>query len=255
MIDTLQLEEELDDDELEPDPLSPFLAEGLITEVLGELKSGKEGTVYSCRANPSTGFDLLAIKVYRPRSRRNFKNDAVYREGIPILNGHDARAVKKKSDWGKEFEFGSWLYHEYEQLRTLSDAGADVPKPIALRGNAMLMQYIGDEAGAAPKLQEVRLSPAEVRPLFDRVLSNIELFLRLDKVHGDLSPYNILYHHGAITIIDFPQTVDARQNQNALMLLERDLDNVCRYWSRYGVKSDAQRMSRFLWEQYQYAEL
>lgn len=255
MIDSLQLEDELEEEDLEPDPLTPFLAEGLITEVLGELKSGKEGTVYSCRAHPSTGFDLLAVKVYRPRSRRNFKNDALYREGVPILNGHDARAVKKKTEWGKRYEFGSWLYHEYEQLKTLSDAGADVPKPIALRGNAMLMQYIGDEDGAAPKLQEVRLQPAEVRPLFDRVLSNVELFLRLDKVHGDLSPYNILYYGGAITIIDFPQTVDPRQNQNALTLLGRDLENVCRYWSRYGVQSDPARMSRFLWQRYQFADL
>lgn len=257
MIDDMLLDVAIDaeDDETEPDPLEPFIAEGLITEVLGELKSGKEGTVYCCRANPSTGYDLLAAKVYRPRTRRSFKNDSAYREGAVILNQRDARAVKRKSDWGRSYEFGSWLHREFETMQILSDAGADVPRPLVLGGNAMLMEFIGNTAGAAPPLHQVRLGPSEVRPLFDRALRNVELFLRLNYVHGDLSAYNILYWQGAITIIDFPQAVDPRANPNALELLMRDLDNICRYWGRFGVLSDSTRMAHHLWGQFLRDEL
>jgi RIO kinase 1 len=243
------------DEEEEADPLAPFFGEGLITDVLGEVKSGKEGTVYCCRAAPSSGLTLLAAKVYRPRGQRNFKNDAIYREGIVIRNGHDRRAVKRKSDWGREFQFGSWLAHEHEVLTLLYEAGADVPRPIRLAGNALLMEYIGDHGGAAPALAQVRLADREVRPLYERVLGNIELLLRLDWVHGDLSPYNILYHQGRITLIDFPQAVDPRANHNALDLLSRDLENVSRYFGRYGVQSNSERMAQHLWGRFLRAEL
>jgi RIO kinase 1 len=253
LIDDLILDEE--EEAEEADPLAPFFAEGLITDILGEVKSGKEGTVYCCRAAPSTGLSLVAAKVYRPRGQRNFKNDAIYREGIVIRNGHDRRAVKRKSEWGREFEFGSWLAHEHEVLTLLCEAGADVPRPIRLAGNALLMEYIGDANGAAPCLQHVRLADSEARPLFERVLGNIELFLRLDWVHGDLSPYNILYHRGRVTVIDFPQAVDPRANRNAPDLLARDLENVCRYFGRYGVLSNPARMSQHLWNRFLHAEL
>lgn len=256
LIDDLLYEEDLLDELEEPArALLPFFADGTITEVLGQLKSGKEGTVYCCRANPSTGVDLVAAKVYRSQEHRTFKNDAVYRQGVPILNKRDARAFKKKTGWGRQVKSGTWMYHEWEMLRTLSDAGADVPRPISLADSVILMEYIGDEESAAPKLQEVSLSPEETRPLFERTLGNIELFLRLNWIHGDLSPYNILYWQGNVTVIDFPQAVDARTNPSALDLLLRDVANVCRYFGRYGIRSDPERIARHLWGRFLRAEL
>lgn len=244
-----------DDDENELDPLDVFLANALITEVLGEIKSGKEGTVYACRAHPDTGHELLAAKVYRPRSQRQFKNDSVYREGRQILNKRDARAAKKGTSWGKSVQFAGWIEFEYQTLLALSDAGADVPFPLTRTSNAILMSFIGDEGGAAPKLQSVTLDPTEARSLFTRILNNIELFLRENCIHGDLSAYNILYHRGDIVIIDFPQTIDPRANPNSLALLGRDVANVCRYFERYGVRADANRITHHLWGRFLRAEL
>jgi RIO kinase 1 len=253
LIDDLLLADNLDDVEI--DPLDAFFADGLITEVIGELKSGKEGTAYCCRAHPSTGYDFLAAKVFRQSNHRTFRNDALYREGAVILNAHDRRAARKKTDWGREVKFGSWLAHEYETLATLHEAGADVPRPLRQAENAILMEYIGDADGAAPALQAVTLGPDEVRPLFDRMMGNIELFLRLNIIHGDLSPYNVLYHRGVLTVIDFPQAVDPRSNPNALQLLSRDVHHIARYWQRYGVKCDPERMARHLWGQFLRSEL
>jgi RIO kinase 1 len=237
------------------DPLDPFLAEGLITEVLRTEKSGKEGTVYCCRAGSGTAFDLLAVKVYRSREHRDFKNDAIYREGRVILNGHDRRAVKKKTAFGREFQFGSWKNHEFETLRALHALGADVPTPIMQSSNAILMEYIGDEERAAPMLNSVILPEEEVRPIFDRLLENIRGMLAENYVHGDLSAYNILYHSGKAVIIDFPQAIDPRQNTRAFELFARDVDRVCTYFARYGVRTDPQRIARHLWERYLHADL
>ena len=97
-------------------------------------------------------------------------------------------------------------------LHELHRAGADVPFPIALKGDAVLMEYIGDETCAAPRLAQVELARDEAKPLFERILRNIGLWLDLDRIHGDLSPYNILYWNGAVTIIDFPHAIESRFN-------------------------------------------
>jgi RIO kinase 1 len=235
--------------------LDSFLADGLISEVLYEVKSGKEATVYCCRGTELSGAEYVAAKIYRPRTQRNFKNAAVYQEGRLHGDRHLRRAIANKSRTGREAEFGMWVYQEWETLRLLHAAGVDVPRPIAQAEKALLIEYIGDSEGAAPKLGGVRLEPHEARPLFERTLHNIELSLAHNRIHGDLSPFNILYWQGRLTIIDMPQAVDPRFNSNALPLLERDLANVCTYWTRYGVLSDPQRIARYMWGRYLRAEL
>jgi RIO kinase 1 len=242
-----------DDDEI--DPLEPFLSDGTILEVLGELKSGKEGTVYCCRAKPELGFDLVAAKVFRSREERTFRNQSLYREGFVITNKRDERGFKKKSAWGRKVEYGTWMFHEYEVLQTLARAGVDVPTPLKLAERVLLMEYIGVGSEPAPKLRDAELTPAQAREFHGRIIENIRLLLTLEIVHGDLSPYNILCLPDRPVLIDFPQAVDPRFNRNALQLLERDLTNVCSYFQKHGVRSDPQRVSRDLWSRYLRAAL
>jgi RIO kinase 1 len=243
------------DDRTQADPLQSFLDDGLITEVIRPVKSGKEGTVYCCRAAPSVGADLVAAKIYRSRKQRVFRNDAVYQEGRVMGKHREARAVKNKTRVGRELQHALWLGHEFEALKALRAFGADVPRPIARSESAILLEYFGDEELAAPMLTHVTMQPEEVRPLLDCLLQNIELWLARDYIHGDLSPYNILYWKGKIVIIDFPQAIDPRFNPNAFSLLQRDLVNICTYWDRYGVKTDPYRMAEFLWDRFLRAEL
>ena len=239
----------------DPDPLKGFLDNGTVVEVLGELKSGKEGTVYSCRPHPKFGIPLGAAKVFRSREHTSFRNQAVYRQGAVILNKRNARALKKKTAWGRQVAAGTWIHHEWEMLKLMSSAGAAVPKPLALGDSVLLMELIGDEQMPAPKLQEVRLKADEVDRLYTCLLETIEVFLRNDWIHGDLSPYNVLYWQGKLTVIDFPQAVDARTNSSALDLLVRDLENICGYWRRYGIEADGERLARRMWARYRTARL
>ncbi len=241
--------------------LAQFYEQDLITDVLRVVKSGKEATVYCCAADPSTGRKLLAAKVYRPRMFRSLKNDAVYRQsravrderGRVVRGERGWRGASKKTERGRAAQVTNWIEQEFQTQRLLYEAGAAVPCPLAQIGNAVLMDYIGDEEGAAPLLREVDLPREEAQPLFDAILRNIELFLACDRVHGDLSEYNILYwpDADAVTIIDFAQAVDPRYNLGDVFdLLERDVARVCRYFARYGVEADAKALALDLWTRY-----
>ena len=242
--------------------LQRFYEEDLITDIVGVVKSGKEATVYCCAAHPALGVERVAAKVYRPRMFRSLKNDAVYRmsriqrdaEGREARGDRYLRAARKSAK-GRAAQVMWWIDYEYETQRTLYAAGADVPRPIAHIGNSLLMEFIGDAEGAAPTLREVELSREEALPLFERVLRNIELALAYDRIHGDLSAYNLLYWQGAVTIIDFAQAVDPRYNLDVYPFLARDIEHVCRYFARYGVEADASSLAQDLWRRYLSADI
>ena len=244
--------------------LSGFYLEELISDVLAQVKGGKEASVYRCQAHAHLPVEFVAAKVYRPRQFRNLRNDIMYREGRQTLTADGKpvkatdtrimRALGKKSTFGVQVQHTSWLMYEYTTLDRLYRAGAAVPQPLAAGENALLMSYLGDASQAAPTLNEVSLDPAEARPLFEETLRNIELMLDHGLVHGDLSAYNILYWEGEITLIDFPQVTDFRTNPNARFILERDISRVCQYFSQQGVACDAKRIARHFWQRYLKAE-
>jgi RIO kinase 1 len=240
--------------------LGDFYEHKWITDVLRRIKGGKEATVYLCRGSESTGEALVTAKVYRPRSLRNLKNDGIYRigrtdldeDGNALVKEADVNAIRKRTNYGEELRHQSWIAYEFQTLEMLYEAGADVPKPYAMEKNAILMEYIGDETSAAPTLNGVRLDRDEVRPLFDRVVRNIDLLLAKERIHGDLSGYNILYWDGDITLIDFPQVVHPGMNPSAWVIFLRDVTRVCQYFASQGLKHSPRKLAADLWTSYGY---
>ncbi len=242
------------------DSTRAFFEQALITDILAQVKGGKEASVYRCAAHASTGKALLAAKVYRPRQFRNLRNDKLYREGRDILkaDGRPAkktdhrlmRALNKKSNFGVQAAHTSWLMHEFNTLARLYKAGAAVPEPVASSDNAILMNYVGDLNTAAPTLNEIWLEGSEANVLFEKVIHNIRLMLQLGLIHGDLSAYNILYWDHDVTLIDFPQITDSANNTHARFILGRDITRVCEYFSRQGVRCDSMHLTNQLWQDY-----
>jgi len=228
-----------------------FISRGLIEEVLHPLQSGKEATVLACRAHPSVGAERLALKVYRPRSDRSFKNDAVYQEGRWFRENHVTRAVRNKSRFGREVQQAAWIGREWQTACHLFQSGVTVPRPIDTAESAILMELFEAEDGsAALPLQRAHLSADEARRVLGRLLEEIERMLSVHIVHGDLSPYNVLWARGELRIIDFPQAVDPRQNGNALALLLRDVENIWRFCARGAPDADPGRIAREMWARY-----
>ncbi|MBN2117610.1 MAG: hypothetical protein JW730_13620 [Anaerolineales bacterium] len=235
--------------------LGNFYEHQWISDVLRRLKGGKEASVYLCRSGAAVAAPLVAAKVYRPRSLRNLKNDGQYRAGRGDLdeNGHvivddgALHAMKKRTAYGEELRHQSWIAFEFQTLEMLHAAGADVPKPYAMEKNAILMDYIGDLGNAAPTLNSVGLDPDEVQPLFQRVIHNIDLLLSNQRIHGDLSAYNILYWDGDISLIDFPQVVPPEANSAAWTIFLRDVTRICQYFASQGLRRDARKLATDLW--------
>ena len=240
------------------DSIGPFYRDNIVSDVTRIVKGGKEANVYTCTAHPASGFAQLAAKLYRPRMLRHLKNDAVYKagrtlrdaEGKQIKGRREKLALQQKTKFGKEVDIQWWIGNEFRAQQTLYNAGADVPQPIGHIGNTILMAHIGDEFQAAPTLSETGITAAEAQPLFDRIMDNVALMLENHLIHGDLSAYNILYWEGNITLIDFPQMIEARHNPHAFELLQRDIQRVADYFARYGVAADAQAMALELWQPY-----
>lgn len=244
--------------------LEGFYDQALINDVLALIKGGKEASVYRCAAHESMPSRLVAAKVYRPRMFRQLRNDSLYREGRVLLTEHGRaakatddrlmRAVGKKTAFGQQVAHTSWLMYEYNTLKALAKAGAAVPEPFAASDNAILMGYRGDSRTAAPPLSEVTLEQDEVEPLFDEVMRNIELMLKLGLIHGDLSAYNVLYWQGEITLIDFPQVTNLYTNPNAAPILSRDVHRICEYFARQGLRRNADIIVADLWDRYAQVE-
>jgi RIO kinase 1 len=248
--------QQLDDDEVGGTSLDHFLAEGLITDVVRIVKTGKEASVHLCRGNRSTtGEDLVAVKLYHPLDRRDFRDESIYRDGEWIEERRIRAALEKKTRFGRQVQGGLWVSREWETLRTLSEAGVPVPRPIASTDDAILMGYVGDLELAAPQLRSVRPDAVEARGLFEQVLRAIERMLYVNVIHGDLSAYNLLLWDGRVTVIDLPQAIDPRKNRHAHALLERDVRRICEHFERLGVRSSPGRLAADLWTAWQFADL
>lgn len=240
--------------------IGQFYEHKWITDVLRRLKGGKEASVYLCRSGPAIEAPLVVAKVYRPRSLRNLKNDGQYRtgrvdldeNGKAIVKDGDLHAMAKRTNYGEELRHQSWIAYEFQTLETLQAAGADVPQPYAMEKNAILMDYIGDIDMAAPTLNSVSLERDEVKPLYDRVIQNIDLLLANQCIHGDLSAYNILYWDGDITLIDFPQVVQPESNPAAWTIFLRDVNRICQYFAAQGLRREGRKLATDLWTSHGY---
>jgi RIO kinase 1 len=215
--------------------LAQFGSQGLVREVLGVVGDGKEATVYLCEADPSVGVEYLAAKVYRAKKFRAFRGGRVYAGERMPLPSRVKRAIRTKTDTGLLMAHQEWVGWEWETLCRLHDAGADVPEPLAASDDAILMEFVGDGEGAAPQLRRVELEKEQAQAVLERLLRNVEIFLELHLVHGDLSAYNVLWYSDKAWIIDVPQSLNLHTNPNGWEYLRRDVANLERYFARYGL--------------------
>ncbi|AWN24406.1 SudD [Deinococcus irradiatisoli] len=232
---------------------------GLVTDVLAEIKSGKEATVYL--AQGETG--LIGLKIYRDVAARSFKNTGDY--GLGLARSSDAvhKAIAKRGSRGAAALQDLWVASEYMVLWTLWQAGLRVPRPLVgpdpfdyvQTSPAVLMAFIGDGEAPAPRLSDVRLSPEEAQQAWQQALEGMARLLKLGLVHGDYSTYNLLWWEGSVTMIDFPQVSD-KTNPNFQSLLRRDAESLAQSFRRLGIRQDAestlrevQRLARTLQDQ------
>ena len=232
---------------LPPASAERFRVDRLITSILGCIRSGKEASVWCCRAHPSTGHRFFALKAYRSFDRRSFHNDAIYRTGRIARETRWDKAITQRSAFGLRIACATWVEEEEKALLMLHAAGVDVPRPIARTEDALLMEYLGDDERPAQQLREVESDPVTAAKWWQQLLRSIAIALSCNRIHADLSPYNLLLWRDRIWLIDLPQSVDARCNAAAQDLLQRDVRNAARWFQRQGCTIDPDQCAAHLW--------
>ncbi len=237
-----------DDDAAAPVPeIAWMLERGYLDAIDGELKSGKEATVYLGR----TRAGLAAVKVYRDLTVRSFKNDARYRAGRYVGDARIEKAITKRTATGRRAQGRLWAGHEYAMLWRLHRAGVPVPEPligpdpsdIGDAGEVVLMRYVGDESGPAPRLADVPLAPDDAHRAFAEAVDALATMWRAGIVHGDYSTYNLLWWRNAVVVIDLPQAVET-DHREARALLARDAASLCATFRTHGIEAAPERVLR-----------
>lgn len=226
---------------------------------LGVIATGKEGEVGLVErvAHDGSRSHLLARKRYRPRTVKKgelqalgferaptFRNDIMYRDGRNYgRRSRDRRAVESMTNYGKELVKQKWLGHEYDVMHAVWEAGASVPYPVGYGDDGgLLLEYLGDEERAAPRLAQARLKPAELQDAWGQLREAIRLVTEAGYAHADLSAYNSLWWEGRLWLIDFPQAVDLVQSPHGFDLLHRDALNISTWFASKGVDADGEEL-------------
>lgn len=224
----------------------------MIDEVVRPLMSGKEASVYIVRC----GQELRCAKVYKEANKRSFRQAAEYQEGRKVRNSRDARAMAKGSKYGRKGQEDAWQNAEVAALFRLADAGVRVPKPYDFLNGVLLMELIDDGQGdAAPRLNDVDLSPEDAREFHAFMIGEIVKMLCAGLVHGDLSEFNVLLAQDGPVVIDLPQAVDAAGNNHAFSMLERDVGNMAAYFGQFAPELRYTRYAKEMWALYEAGEL
>jgi len=198
-----------------------FLNKGTINEIYGVVKAGKESRVYWGKDKYE---NELAIKIYLTGSAEFRKGMLKYIEG-------DARFKNIKHDT-RSLIF-AWAQKEFKNLELAMAAKVRVPKPIAVKNNVLIMEFIGKGGVSAPSLKEQK--PKNPERIYLILLEQLrKLYCRAELAHGDLSEYNIMIWKGRPVLFDISQAVPL-SHPMAEFLLYRDLNNLNRYFSKLGV--------------------
>ena len=228
-----------------PKPLEPLVQDGLVDEVIRPLKSGKEAAVYVVLSEG----EIRCAKVYKDLKQRGFHKQAQYQEGRKVRNSRQERALNKGSKFGREQQEELWQNAEVDALYRLAAAGVRVPQPYNFVSGVLLMELFTDSAGnAAPRLNDLELSPAEALMYHDGLIKEVVKMLCAGIVHGDLSEYNILLDAHGPVIIDLPQAVDAAANNNAARMLSRDVDNLRAYFGQFAPELLTTQYGKEIWK-------
>lgn len=235
-----------------PKRIQPLVDDGLVDEVLSQLMSGKEATVFTVRS----GDTIRCAKVYKEANKRSFKKAAQYQEGRKSRNSRRARAMEKGSKFGRSQQEDAWQNAEVDALYKLAVAGVRVPEPFGCFDGVLLMELITDENGdVAPRLNDVSMSAEQAIEDHEVMMIYVMRMLCAGIVHGDLSEFNVLVDQYGPVIIDLPQAVDASANNNAKSMLERDVMNMTTYYSQYAPELLKTKYADEMWALYEKGEL
>ena len=231
-----------------PARLEPLVEDGLIDAVIRQLMSGKEAMVFIVRC----GEEIRCAKVYKEANKRSFRQAVDYTENRKTRSGRRARAMEKRTRYGRKAQEEAWQSAEVDALHRLAAAGVRVPTPYNFHEGVLLMELVHDANGEpAPRLNDVNFTAEEARGHHRTLMMEVVRMLCAGVVHADLSEFNVLVGGEGPVIIDLPQAVDAAGNNHAKSMLERDVLNLTAYLGRYAPELLLTEYGKEIWSLYE----
>ena len=203
-------------------------ADGYFDSLKSPISIGKESNVFSACKKDGT---YVCIKIYRINTA-DFKKMYEYIAADPRFHG-----LQKKR---RRIIF-AWAQREYRNLLTAYDSDISVPKPYAVKDNVLVMEFIGNKGIAAKRLKEKE--PKDCKKFSLDLIKNLKRMYKIGLIHGDLSEFNILNHNEKPIIIDFSHSVKTSY-PSAGSLLERDINNMQKYFTKHKMKIDIREVLR-----------
>ncbi|MCG3252859.1 MAG: hypothetical protein KAX09_03355 [Candidatus Heimdallarchaeota archaeon] len=202
-----------------------------ITDLVAEINSGKEASIYSAHLNGAP----LIVKMFRLQLTSHNKAKR-RRVGNPLTRA------------------SSYAETEYFFMNKAYRVGLNVPTPAMKINNIILMQFIGTDWVPAPQLRKVLLKEPEL--MFDEIVEQLKIMYQKAKlIHGDFSEYNILIHENKPIIIDFPQAIDmslvGNRSENKingnLQILQKDIQTIINYFEKqYYLQANFKEIYRYV---------
>ena len=237
-----------------PDRLQPLLEDGLISDVVRQLMSGKEAMVFVVRRGDDE--PACCAKVYKEANKRAFRQAVDYTENRKTKNSRQARAMAKGTRFGRQAQEAAWQSAEVQALYRLAAAGVRVPEPYGFHEGVLLMELVTDaEGNAAPRLNDVEFSAEQAISTHHSLIAEVVRMLCAGLIHGDLSEFNILIGADGPVIIDLPQAVDAAGNNHAEAMLERDVANLRNYFGRFAPSLLSTAYGQEIWAHFKTGKL
>eukprot|EP01132_Coremiostelium_polycephalum_P000636 gene636-789_t len=204
--------------------LFKMINKGVFQEINGCVSTGKEANVYHAVAGDG---EERAIKVYKT-SILVFKDRDRYVTGeFRFRRGYSKHNPRKMVK--------VWAEKEFRNLNRLKTAGIPCPTPLLLRNHILVMNFIGKDGYAAPRLKDANISQDKYGPLYlDCIKMMRTLFHKCRLVHADLSEYNILYYKSSLYIIDVSQSVE-HDHPHSLDFLRMDCANITDFFRKKNV--------------------
>jgi len=196
---------------------------GIIKALGGSISTGKEANVFYAEGDNRE----LAIKIYRMASSTFKAMDAYIMKDPRFTNIRNNR---------RDIIF-AWTRKEFQNLTRAKSAGIRVPEPLVAEKNILIMEFMGEEKVPYPLLKNTHLENEEAKIVYDKIVEYMRLLNKeANLVHADLSEYNILIDPADKTpvFIDMGQSVTL-EHPNAREFLYRDVQNILRFFSRYGI--------------------
>ena len=162
--------------------LFKFFNAGVIQEMNGCISTGKEANVYYAVSKEGKEYGVkiykTSILVFKDRDRY-VTGEFRWRSGYAK---HNPRKMVRM-----------WAEKELRNLSRLQKAGVLCPQPLLVKQHVLIMEFIGANSVAAPRLKDATFSDKRAEKLYFECVAAVRIIYHKAKlVHADLSEFNIL---------------------------------------------------------------